>query len=403
MLSVIVCLYNTKKEYFEECLDSIFTSTLENFEVIVINDGSSVDYSDVIEKYNVRYIKTENRGIMATRLYGISVACGDYICFGDSDDTVSFNYHAPMVEKAEKDGCDIVINDWAFNTERCRYFCKKDTTIAKTFTVESNCLKAYCENEGGEHSYFTLWNKVFTKSLMKIVKTEIEKLPLPDMKINYGEDTLMTFFAFKNAKKVENIHTGYYFYRIQPEQTVNVIDKQKLSSQVYSMTYVLDAMDKNSDSSVAGHLKKWRELMSRTHYSYAVSKGYDDIIPYIKERYRVDKLEKSTFKDGSVYADNAVIADNFEEIDAQLKKAYSIKHSFTANYDKRSKYVTDSINYINAHTAKTVTYSKGAAFIIPKATIKFKNKVVHNRFIYTIGMIFFKKGSKAREYLKKKI
>ena len=60
-LSLIVCIYNTPKEYFESSLKSVYHSTLKDFEVIVIDDGSTVDYSEIVKKYNPVYVKTENR------------------------------------------------------------------------------------------------------------------------------------------------------------------------------------------------------------------------------------------------------------------------------------------------------------------------------------------------------
>ena len=116
-LSVIICVYNTEKQYFEECLKSVRNSTLKDYEILVIDDGSTIDYTDVIKKYEPRYVKTENRGLFASRLFAISIAKGDYVTFVDSDDTVTFNYHQPMLNAAINLNCDVVINDWAFHTE----------------------------------------------------------------------------------------------------------------------------------------------------------------------------------------------------------------------------------------------------------------------------------------------
>ena len=408
-LSIIVCLYNTEKKHLEECLLSIFSSTLENFEVLVIDDGSDIDYSDILGEYDIRYVKTENRGIMASRLYGILISSGEYICFFDSDDTVSFNYHMPMMKKAQETGADIVINDWAFHTERARYFCKRDTTISDTFIFEGDeILREYVKNEGREHSYFTLWNKIFKRELLIQAKEKIDSLDLPKVRIDFAEDTLINFFAFANAKKITNIHTGYYFYRIHASQSVNVTGKEKLKGQIYSMSYVLRSMSENVgdnryDEEIKEHIKKWSALMSRTHYSYALNKKYTDLYPYITERYGVAKLEKSTMKDGQAYSDNVILPSNFTDIDKSLREAYFTKWSFTADYDRSDKYVSSTIDYINNNTGKTVTYSKTAAFKIPRGVKSFKNKFLHNYYIYTLGMLLFKKGSKTREALKKKI
>ena len=67
-LSIILCVYNTKIEYVEQCLDSVFSSTAEDFEVVFVDDGSVVDYSSVLEKHHIKYLRTENRGLLRARL-----------------------------------------------------------------------------------------------------------------------------------------------------------------------------------------------------------------------------------------------------------------------------------------------------------------------------------------------
>ena len=108
-------------------------------------------------------------------------------------------------------------------------------------------------------------------------------------------------------------------------------------------------------------------------------------------------------KDGQAYSDNEVLPSNFTDIDSSLREAYFTKWSFTADYDRSDKYVSSTIDYINNNTGKTVTYSKNAAFKIPRGIRSFKNKFLHNYYIYTLGMLLFKKGSKTREFLKKQI
>ena len=116
-LSIIVCVYNTEYSLFDKCLASIRRSSLksEDYEIVVIDDGSKIDYSELVKKYSLTYTKTENQGIFAARALGISLAKGDYIAFVDSDDSVSFNYHAPMLQLARGEGVDVVFNDLPFS------------------------------------------------------------------------------------------------------------------------------------------------------------------------------------------------------------------------------------------------------------------------------------------------
>ena len=86
-ISVIVPTYNYA-HFIGDCLDSIFAQTYKDFEVIVIDDGSTDDTARVLEKYKgeIRYIYQENKGLPAARNTGIKAAQGEYLAFLDSDD-----------------------------------------------------------------------------------------------------------------------------------------------------------------------------------------------------------------------------------------------------------------------------------------------------------------------------
>ncbi|MBE6624635.1 MAG: glycosyltransferase family 2 protein [Ruminococcaceae bacterium] len=410
-LSIVICVCNTSRPYFRECLEAIRGSTLSfsDYEILVVDDGSEVDYSDFVDQYKLRYVKTENRGILAARMYALKLAEGDYIHFYDSDDCSSFNYHAPMLLKAEREGADIVINDWAFLSERAKYVCTRDTTIKGDLSYSGDdVLKAFASQCGREHAYFVLWNKIFKREvLLKAIK-EIEALDLTMCPVHYSEDALINFFAFKNARRLVNIHTGYYFYRIHPRQSVNVSSKDKLISQVTSMTDTLGAMMNNIGDNVHKEyiydcIQRWNELMARSHYSYAKAKKYLDVIPYIKERYGVEKLRGSTFKDGSAYTKNRILAENFAEIDSALMRLFKMSDTPTdVCYDKTDDYIRSSVEHMCEHQGKIIAWSRDAKNVIPEAKISFKTKFLHNHIVYSAGMILFKKGSKIRAFLKKR-
>ena len=55
-LSIVICVYNTDKAYLYECISSIFSSTLSDYEIVLIDDGSTLDYSDIIKEYKLKYI-----------------------------------------------------------------------------------------------------------------------------------------------------------------------------------------------------------------------------------------------------------------------------------------------------------------------------------------------------------
>ena len=205
-LSVIICVYNTDRRFVCECLESVRRSSLRDYEIIFVDDGSTCDYSELVKGYGVRYSRTENRGLFGARLHGISLAEGEYIAFVDSDDTVSKNYHAPMLAAAEATGADVVINDWAFNPGKIRNYCTADSTIAGNIDIDGDALAFYTSQRGREHSYFVQWNKLFRAELLRRVAEEIGKSAARDRHIVYAEDALMNFYSFKNATLAKLVH-----------------------------------------------------------------------------------------------------------------------------------------------------------------------------------------------------
>lgn len=100
-VSVIVPLYNTPKEFFRRCIDSISNQQHSNIEIIVIDDGSKSElhneYKTICSSYeNAKLIKQKNSGVSEARNKGITLVTGDYVAFVDGDDTIreSFLFEA---------------------------------------------------------------------------------------------------------------------------------------------------------------------------------------------------------------------------------------------------------------------------------------------------------------------
>jgi len=122
-VSVIVPVYNVEK-YLAQCLDSLVEQTLEDIEIIVVNDGSQDGSQTIIGSYEEKYpdkvkgyIKA-NGGLGDARNFGMEKARGKYLAFIDSDDWVERDMMEQMFNAAEKNGCDIVLCDlYGFNNE----------------------------------------------------------------------------------------------------------------------------------------------------------------------------------------------------------------------------------------------------------------------------------------------
>lgn len=408
-LSLIICVYNTDPAYLRQALRSIADSTLTDYEICLVDDGSALDYSALAEEFGARLCRTENGGILHARMVGVGMARGEYAAFFDSDDTVSIDYHRPMLERAEETGADIVINDWAFRTEKARYFCPRDRTLAKNLWAEKeDILRLFASQEGREHSFYVTWNKIYRLTLLQRVMREIEDGPLGKERVCFGEDALINFYAFRDAGRLTNVHTGYYFYRIHAAQSVNVIHRERLEAQIRSMGEILSLMcaglgNRSDREEISVGLRRWQRLMSRSQYAHARAGGYRELYPLICQAYAVEKLQKPTWHDSSVYFRTRLLPENFEEIDRALLPLFDAEGTVSVFLPDRNGYASDTLRRWEeeGHLTCSRRTEKSDACQIPQAVFRLRNRILHHPVISGIGMLLFPKGSRLRALLKR--
>lgn len=117
LVSIIVPVFNVEK-YLRQCLDSILGQTFNQFEVIIVNDGSTDNSGAICQEYEARdnrivYLEKENGGVSEARNLGLDFATSEYIIFIDSDDWIEPTYVEVLYEKIEEYQADIVFENYA--------------------------------------------------------------------------------------------------------------------------------------------------------------------------------------------------------------------------------------------------------------------------------------------------
>ena len=112
-VSVIVPVYNCEN-YLERCMNSLINQSLEDIEIIAVNDGSTDGSLDILTRYQqldnrIKIIDKENTGVSDSRNKGIETSTGKYIAFVDSDDWVDLHMLEDMYIKAEDTNSEVVI------------------------------------------------------------------------------------------------------------------------------------------------------------------------------------------------------------------------------------------------------------------------------------------------------
>lgn len=115
-LSIIIPVYNVR-EYLEECLKSVESQTIEDYEVVVVNDGSTDGSAEFIDKYCLgkpffRVIHKKNEGLMSAWVEGVKASQGEYLGFVDSDDSIAPDMYERLYDLAINNKADIVMCDF---------------------------------------------------------------------------------------------------------------------------------------------------------------------------------------------------------------------------------------------------------------------------------------------------
>lgn len=171
-VSVFVAVYNTAP-YLDRCLTSLVNQTLKDIEIIVVNDGSTDNSEEIIQKYakkdkRIVYIKFDkNQGLSATRNYSIKIARGKFIGFCDSDDYVDEMFFENLYNQSE--GYDIVRGIVLKNGNYVHnkpYGCIAPSIFRRKFILYNKITFPYVPNED---AYF---KKIAFKKTRRINETE---------------------------------------------------------------------------------------------------------------------------------------------------------------------------------------------------------------------------------------
>lgn len=213
-VSVIIPVYNTEK-YVREAVESIMHQTIQELEIIIINDGSTDNSLELVKELATKdnriliYSQT-NQGLSMARNAGISYACGKYIYFMDSDDILECDALELCYRKCEKEELDFVFFD------ALSFFEANINNIPVLNYKRTHILldKVYT---GPDAMKIQLQNKAFTSSvcLNVIKRTFLEKQKLLFYPNIVHEDQLFTTLLYLNAKKTSCIKRSFFNRRIR--------------------------------------------------------------------------------------------------------------------------------------------------------------------------------------------
>jgi len=222
--SVLIPVYNVEK-YLSECIDSVLNQTYHNFEIILIDDGSTDASSVICDMYmqkdpRITVHHQSNQGLIMARRKSIELANGDILLFLDSDDFWDSDLLQTVDNIFNEFDCDMVI----FNFKRV----VNDVTIKQETVFEDKKMFT----NSNKH---LLFEKLITSNCLNNLCLKAIKATIVDKdsdysqfkKYKHGEDLLQSLPLFYNASKIVYIDKALYNYRMNQASITNTVNLQK--------------------------------------------------------------------------------------------------------------------------------------------------------------------------------
>ena len=301
-LSIVIPVYNAE-EYLKQCIDSVLGQTFSDFELILLDDGSTDGSGSICDLYadadpRVGVIHTKNQGVVTARRTGVNLARGEYIACVDSDDWLDLDFYRSLFELSGESNADILICSHIMRGEGCA----KTTDFAPGYydkkAMEDKVFPQmmYDLNAGRFHISPSLWDKLFRADLLKKVYKNLYT------NVTLGDDAACTYPCLTLAHSIYILdNRSCYHYReghfsmvhhcdIQLLQRVcalasnmelqfigcsEIIKKQMYDFIVYNALYAVRQVLVNNHSLRLGErIKSVNDFLEDSVIAYSLSHAY---------------------------------------------------------------------------------------------------------------------------------
>lgn len=230
-LSIIVPVYNVEL-YIKQCIESLINQSIDDFEIIVVDDGSkdrSIEIVEKIEDDRIKIIHKENGGLSSARNSGLKVAKGEYIAFVDSDDFIADkDSYRDMIRIAEDNNSDMVVGNciWYYSDERD--ICTK---FDESFFVNRrmNAKEFLSKSIKSERIYSPVWLSIYRRKLFDNSGLKFKEGIL-------HEDELFTPQAIILSNNISIYERAFYIYRQREGSITNNKNNLKRASDILDIS-----------------------------------------------------------------------------------------------------------------------------------------------------------------------
>lgn len=228
ILSVIIALYNNRV-YIKDCIDSIYRQSLsdDEFEVIVVDDGSTDSGGDWVESYysnrtNLRVIRHEvNKGLGEARNTGLRNAKGDYLHFVDADDFILTGSYRYLIDRILSLDSDVIYTSFVKDGHAGDSFEKSEVSY-------TGSIKDYLH---ANNIAVVVWRNIFKRTFFE--RNKLQWLP-----ISYNEDTFITWNALRHEGSLTIWQAKIYSYRTNKNSIIHNRNVEEVRTTIEDMIIV---------------------------------------------------------------------------------------------------------------------------------------------------------------------
>ena len=285
LFSIIVPIYKVES-YLNQCVDSILSQTFQDFEIVLVDDGSPDACPSICDEYakkdpRIKVVHKENGGLSDARNAGIAVASGEYFIFIDSDDYWDNSEALGEIQKLIVLNCPDMIT-WRFK----KYLEDRDEIVRVGQSIEKNKQDDFAELIRTRNFTVSSCNKAIKKALF-------DEYELKFVKGMYSEDIEWCARLLSVVKTIIPSNLDFYVYRQRSGSITHEIGKQNIHD-VRSHILFIESLAQDEKCS---NKDKMRILLAEEFCNFIVTltayKDYKEEINFIKEKKHLLKWASS--------------------------------------------------------------------------------------------------------------
>lgn len=252
--SIIVPIYNIKKEYLVECIDSIMQQSYRDFEIILVNDGSFNGCDIWCDEYAVEYpnyvkvLHKNNEGVSEARNTGIKNSTGDYLIFVDPDDWIEKNMLELIKNVIKINSFDILNLSYIseFKNSSIKHEVSEEYFVLNNRQKEEAILKLVDTNTKLEYKYFrgeifgSVWGKCYRKDFILQNNIKFQR------ELTKAQDTLFNLEAFDKAQTIIDYKQIVYHYRMVSSSITHKYNSRIFEIQKIFLKAINEFIDHNN-------------------------------------------------------------------------------------------------------------------------------------------------------------